>query len=340
MFSNTRLNSTLTTLVLLISQVAFGDTISLKNGDHITGNVTSMSGGRLIVDTVYASGINIDWTHIKTLQTEDALTLLMSDESVYEGKVIALASEKIVIQTKSGRQISIDAQSLEYINPPAYELDKFVWQGDVNLGMNATKGNSRIDNLHIDGELKFRNRFNRYIVGGQYNLQKNQGTNTAKNARANGAYHRFTTDKWYALLNTSASIDEFQDLNLRLTAGPGMGYEFWQSDLRNLAFEGGLNYTYEDFEKEPKDDYATLRWSLKFDHWLYKRRAQYFLTHTGLESVEDLNNLVLQTQTGFNIPIMERLKTKFELDIDFNNEPAAGRRKTDVKYLVTGGYTW
>ena len=335
-----RFSVALFSVILSCYQVASGDTIELNNGDRISGTVTSMSGGRLIADAVYASGINIDWAHVKSLQTDSSVTLLMRDRSVYEGKVIELSTDKIVLKTAKGRRLSIEADVLDYINPPIYELNKLSYTGDVNLGAYATKGNSQTDSLHIDGELKFRKRSVRYILGGQYNLQKDQGSDSVNNARIYGDSHRFISDKWYALVNASATRDEFQDLNVRGTLGPGMGYEFWQSDLRNLSLEGGLNYTYEDFETRKNDEYATLRWSLKLDYWVYKREVQYFLTNTGLQSVEDSKNLVLHAQTGFNIPITDRLKTKFELDIDYNNKPASGAEETDLKYIVSGGYSW
>jgi putative salt-induced outer membrane protein YdiY len=340
MFSNERINSVLFAVSFSLYRIASGDTIALNNGDQITGSVISMSGGRLVADTAYANGINIDWAHIRNLQTDSNVILLMRDESVYLGKVIGLSAGKIVLKTKMDRRLSVDLQSLDYINPPSYELNNLSHEGELNVGAFATKGNSQTDSLHIDGEWTFRKRSVRYILGGQYNLQKDQGTATANDARIDGEYHQFITDKWYALLNASASRDEFQDLNVRMTFGPGIGHEFWQSELRNLSLEGGLNYTYEDFETGLDDEYASLRWSLKFDYWIYKQDVQYFLKHTGLQSVEDVGGLVLNAQTGFKLPVTDRLKTKFEFEIDYNNKPAPGVKKTDLKYIVSGGYSW
>lgn len=321
-------------------RIASGDTIELKNGDRITGTVTSMSAGWLTADTAYASGISIDWTHIKNLRTDNNVTLLMKDESVYMGKVVEIASERIVLITGKGRRLDVEAQTLDFINPPIYELDKLTYHGDVNLGAYSTDGNSHTDNLHFHGELRIRDRLNRYLLGAQYNLQKDDGRDTAKNGIISGDYNRFVSQRMYALLNVSATRDKFQDLDVRLTVGPGLGYEFWQSDLRNLSLEGGMNYTYEDFRTRDDDEYASIRWSLKLDYWLYKRDVQYFLTQTGLKSVEDADNLILNAQTGFNLPIVNNLSTKFALDFDYNNRPAPGTEETDLKYIISGGYTW
>lgn len=340
MFSTERISIVLFAVLFPICRITSGDTIELQNGDRITGTVTSMSAGRLVANTAYASGISIDWTHIKNLRTDDSVILLMKDESVYTGNIVEISSERIVIKTGKGRRLDIEAQTLDYINPPIYELNKLTYHGDMNLGAYSTDGNSHTDSLHFDGELRIRNRWDRYKLGAQYNLQKDEGKDTAKNGSISGDYNRFISQKMYALLNISAARDKFQDLEVRMTVGPGLGYEFWQSDLRNFSLEAGLNYTYEDFGSRDDDEYASLRWSVDFDYWVYRRDVQYFLTQTGLKSVEDENNLVLSAQTGIKLPVVNNLSTKFEFDFNYNNKPAPGTEETDLKYIISGGYSW
>jgi putative salt-induced outer membrane protein YdiY len=75
-------------------------------------------------------------------------------------------------------------------------------------------------------------------------------------------YDYFLNGNWYLLSNLTMEKDEFKDIKLRSSAGAGVGYQFWEGELSNLAVELGINYVNEDFENASDENH---NW--KIFHW-------------------------------------------------------------------------
>jgi putative salt-induced outer membrane protein YdiY len=153
-------------------------------------------------------------------------------------------------------------------------------------------------------------------------------------------YDHFFTKKWYGYANTTAEQDEFKDLDLRYTLGIGSGYQFLESERTNLSFELGLSYVNEDYIVAQDNSFAAGRWGLRFDHFILPKSLQYFLYHTGLQSIEDSEDLILFTSTGFRIPFYKNLNVTAQMNWEYDKSPSPGKEKSDYAYIFTLGYQW
>jgi len=59
-----------------------------------------------------------------------------------------------------------------------------------------------------------------------------------------------------------------------------------------------------------------------------------------LVSLEDVGNTLVFTKTGLRIPISDNLTASTQLNVDYANQPAAGRKKLDKTLLFSLGYGW
>jgi hypothetical protein len=96
----------------------------------------------------------------------------------------------------------------------------------------------------------------------------------------------------------------------------------------------------ENFIVAEDNSFAAGRWGLRFDHYILTKSLQYFLYHTGLQSVEDSNDRILLTQTGFRVPFYKSLNLTAQMNWEYDRSPSPGKEKSDYAYIVTLGYLW
>ncbi len=129
--------------------------------------------------------------------------------------------------------------------------------------------------------------------------------------------------------------DKFSDLNLRASLGGGLGYQFWETDVKNLRFEAGPAYVLEDFIEGEDRNFAAARWAVFFDYWLMPEHLQFFHDHEGLLSFDDVGDILVRSHTGFRVPVWGGLNLTAQIDVDYDTEPTAGTEDTDI-WAISG----
>lgn len=332
----------LTVVFFLCSFVARADIVKLKNGDTLTGTVISKAGNELKIKTTYAGELTIDWKEVESLTTDKPVRVLLKDDTSLKATVSPAESGKVTLQSGSViKTAPIALSNVAYINPPPEITGKGVQlKGRVNGAINATSGNTSTRQIHFDAEMVARTRSNRYTVGGQINRASDSGTETANNITAYSKYDHFLSRKRYVYINTRFERDKFTDLRLRTTLGGGLGHQFWESDEKNLSAEAGLAYVNEDHFVGPDDAYPAARWAVDYNQYFFHRAFQFFHKNEGTIGLTNANDILISAKTGIRVPLSKHLNTSFEVDAQFDNTPVAGKKKTDLAYLLILGYGW
>ena len=327
---------------ILFVSPATADEIRLKNGDHISGKVVRMEGGKLIFKTSYAGEISIEWAEISTLSTEDSIHVVLSDETALKG--VTQSAEEGKMKLKMGKiveTVSFDLVEVRSINPkPRVPEPALKTKGHLNVGLTTTKGNSETETQHFDGEFVARTEKNRFTVGAEFNRAEDSGEKTINNALSYMKYDHFLSRKWFLYSAASFEKDEFKDLELRTALGLGAGYQFLETPVTNLSFETGLTYVNEDYETGHDDSYPAGRWALDFDRYFFNKVIQLFHFHEGFVGLEDANNMIIRSRTGVRLPIYKNLKATAQYNYDWDKSPGPGREETDQMYLLSLGYNW
>lgn len=326
-----------------VSCAALADSVTLRNGDSISGQVLKKEDENLIFKTPYAGKIKIRWLDIASLRTESPVQVMLNDETSLNA-TFTPADEPGKVKLQSGKVIQtapIDLAKIAYINPSPEISGKGVrLTGHVNFGLNVTSGNTETENLYLDAEMEARTKQNRYTVGANAQRSSEDGNETADRTMLYSKYDHFLSKVRYMYANASFVRDEFKDLNLRSTLGVGLGHQFVESDRKNLSLEGGLSFVNEDFISATDDQYLAARWALDFDQYFFGDRLQVFHKHEGLQSLENSEDLVIHAETGVRVPWTDHLNTAVQVNVDWDNSPPPGTEDTDLTYLLTVGYNW
>jgi putative salt-induced outer membrane protein YdiY len=339
----------------LLASPAVADQVELANGDRLTGTVLRKEGDQLVLQTPYAGEIKINWSQVVRVQTDEPMSLVLSNQSLAESRSIGPAERKPApprptddATPRSDEPAAapdtsppIPLEQVAYINAgPGIDVLGVRWKGRINVGGSGNRGNSDTDNLHVDGEAVARRQENRYTISGNLDRGKDRNVVTKQNARLSGKYDLFIGPTWYGYALATLEEDRFRDIDLRTTLGAGVGHQLIDDEQTSLSLEGGLNHVRTDFALAPDESYPALRWALKFDHRLFSTDLQVFHNHELLTDLQRTERTFVRSQTGLRVPLLQHLLATAQLNVDFDNMPAPGKTRTDRTYLFTLGYHW
>ena len=216
------------------------------------------------------------------------------------------------------------------------------WATSVNLGLNATRGNSKTTaaNGSIVSERKGDKNEISLGVEGNYGQSEETQTNntkqmktTVQNVKGYAKYRHLFTERDYAYFNGELSQDKIADITYRLIVGPGLGRYFIKSDQNTLGVEAGISWIKDKVNGEEDDRFA-LRAAEKYE-WKISETAKIWQNVEYLPALDDLNNYLVNGEAGVEAAINAKLSLRFVAQDHYNNKPAADKEKND--FIVTAG---
>ncbi len=343
-------------LFLVFAGAAAADEVFLKSGDRLRGTIEGIDPKEVALQTTYAGRIRIRRQEVAAIQADWPLhvtfpsgTRLVGTIAPRYGSMLQLVTPDFTrawefrftdIQTAT-RQIATRAAPPKAAAQPAVsEAGKLELRGRLNLGFDAERGNNDEDNYHVDGEVNARKQRHRAKLVFEYNLEKNDGRETDDNTFVSAKYDYFLTKQWFAFLNASFERDKFEDLNRRTATGGGAGYQFFDTEERDLSAEFGFSYVTEGFSTQKDKDYPAARWSINYQEALFRNRAEAFHSQEGLLGLENTSDLIIRTRTGLRFRLVHGFLATLQANFDWDNSPVRGKTGTDTAYLLTLGYEW
>jgi hypothetical protein len=171
------------------------------------------------------------------------------------------------------------------------------------------------------------------------------GENTTKNAlggetttktqdylRGYGQWNHLFTERFYAGLRVEGLHDSIADINYRFTISPLAGYYFIKQTNMFLAGEAGPSYVYQQLGGRT-ESYLALRLAERFEK-KFSGGAKIWESLEFLPQIDKFDNWILNAEAGVSAPITKGLDARLLVQDTYNNRPAAGRLKNDLKLLA------
>lgn len=213
---------------------------------------------------------------------------------------------------------------------------KHPWESSASAGLTLTRGNSQT--LLFTAELLTQKKTpaNEFLlgIGGAYGKQKD--AETVNNYKAFGQWNHLFSDRAYGYVRAEALRDLVADLDYRLTLGPGVGYYLIKDTNTFLAVEAGAGFETEHLGGK-SDSFATLRLAERFEHKL-NNHARVWESLEVLPQVDQFDNYVANFEIGLEAALTKSFALKTYLDDTYQNRPAAGKLKNDVKIVAAVSY--
>jgi len=231
------------------------------------------------------------------------------------------------------------AQSTPLVTEPPPQ-----WVSSAAVGVTLTRGNSDTTMASADARTEDKWDANDLSLGanGLYGDEKNRGasgtTETADLLHGFAQYNRVFADNFYGFFRVDGLHDGLADIQYRLTLSPGIGYYFVKEKNTEVSVEVGpgwidekLGHTYENF--------AVLRLAEKIRQTI-SDRSRMWETLEYLAQMDKLDNYIMNAEIGIEADLTKnkKLGLRCTLDDSYNNVPAAGRLKNDLKLITSLAY--
>lgn len=325
-------------IVLLCSQSVLAATVTLANGDHLTGTISRLQDGKLYLQTPYAEKeLEINWQDVARIESDAEVTVQLHDGEIVKGQLQPVGDgSRFSVTGATVRAEALSLAEIQAINPPD-QVARF--KGSITLGGSKQSGNTDRTSANVAVDAVRKTKRHRVTLGFLYNYASESGDLTERNTFGRLKYDYFYLDKGYVYLNTEFLNDRFKDLKLRTVVGPGAGYQLWDDDKKSLAFEGGLAYYNVDRSAGSDDSWLSARLATIFDY-TFDLGPEFSDTLTVYPSLEN-SDFTLRNEAAITSPVAYGWALQLRNIIEHDSNPAApGVKKTDYSWILGLNYAF
>jgi hypothetical protein len=318
---------------------AQNDTIILKNGDRLIGEIKTMKQAVLTIETEYSdSDFKVEWVNISKLRSTRHFLVRLKDgtrmNSVFKKD---LKNPDKIIMYDGETEIDASIKDIVYIQALK---DQFFsrFNTSLSLGYNYTKSSS-LEQITIKSNIvynstywKFTNDFD--LV---YNSQDDTKDIQHIDGSIGGSY--YLNDNWFTGLSVQFLSNEEQKLELRTTVMPGMGKYFFYTGRMYFSGVAGLAWNNEKFNDTLNTNRNSLEAFMYLELNLFDFGDLSLVTNiTAYPSLTESNRI----RTGFNFDLKYDLPFNFFIKgsytHNYDNKPVMGASTSD--YLIQTTFGW
>lgn len=331
--------------LIIFAQTSVGDEILFKNGDRLTGKIVHLVDGKMIFKSSVAGDVTVNLADIQTLSSDDAIEVNLKDNTGFNQKVLSGQAGRFnIVGTETVKAQEFAVADIVSINPPAKPIPK--WIGSISAGFTSTHGNTKTETISASGNMTKRTEKDRTQISADYAKGEQEDRTTGADEtiedwwRAKGKYDYFFSKKKYAYVDGRYEKDAVAELDRRVIIGGGGGYQWIESADMNFSTEIGLASLYEKFDNQT-DSNSELSTQLgyNFDKRLTGNTK---FTHdlTYYPALDKFSDYFLTSTAGIRTDFSSNFFATFKTIFNYDETPAIGSHKTDVKYFLGLGYSF
>ncbi len=246
----------------LLSTAAKADRLVLTNGDRVTGAIVRLEGGRIEVRSELLGSLSADWDSVSEIESGDRMYVTLADQRLIVGALSAGAGT-LEVRTED-ETVAVSRESVVSIrSEPEYErlrieterLDnpRFTdfWSAAIDAAISSTQGNADTRALNVGIRAARTTEDNQ--LSGYFttvfadNSTTGESVTSANAIRGGSRYELSLSDRFFTFGFTDLEFDRFQDLDLRLVLGGGLGVDLMETSRVSLELFAGASSNQEFF---------------------------------------------------------------------------------------------
>ncbi len=213
-----------------------------------------------------------------------------------------------------------------------------------DLGYANTTGNTKT--LNFNAKYTFAHMFEHgNYVPFKYNFQatgfitKDSGTKTAEEYTAILNGEQELKNKWLSYIVLGWLRNEFKNFDNKLSLSVGFGKIFIDDGKQKLTIKIGPAYNIEQYTNNQDDEnFGSINEYLEYTNKL-NEYSNLFIKLGAMENIDDIGEDYEATAlVGLDFSLSEALHLTIEEELNYDNLPPVGFKKTDTKSIVRLGY--
>ncbi len=222
------------------------------------------------------------------------------------------------------------------------------WQGKVAFGAESLSGNTDKDALSGHAEAK-KLRGDVVVIATadaaweQTEVSDADGSNTRDEKTKGNAKAEINVKRrlggYFVYGDLSVANDDIAGVKYRLVESVGLGTFLVDTDTLKLSVEAGVAGVQE--ELDDSDEYVAYRLAERLD-WVpsFGEGVSFFESASILADFDDSDRYFANAEAGVDIPMVFGLSVSFKGYVNYNNQPASGKEKTDRGVVAQIGYNF
>jgi hypothetical protein len=315
------------------------DVVTLRNGDHLTGEITSLSRGRLALKTDDAGTINIEWDKIRRIQSTRLFEIETTDGRRLLGSV----------SSPQDRQIAIGVME----NPLTFAMDEVTrltpigasfWsklEGSVNAGFSYTHS-AQLSQITFNQDAVYRRPAFQFRMASSATLTQQVGTEDDNRASLSLEYVRYRGPRWF--IASGGRLESNQSLGLVLRSQIGAAAGLRLVNTNHAQFETGAGIVGNN--EQPVDSESTQNIEALFlangSYYMYDSpkttidwNTQYY------PSLSQKGRQRIQIDSSFSRELYKDLTLTLSVFYTFDSKPPQeGAKRTDVGIVTSLGWSF
>lgn len=317
---------------------AVADTVTLKNGDKLTGTINEINPTSIVVTTPYAGKLTIERAAVQTLLSEQSVRISRPDGTTDTKFVTPVATGAGWRETATYEPAPAPPPVARADKPSRTSRYLYIgpdWQSQLAIGFINRAGND--ESTEFVGALTFHyeRKPDEFQLRFEGAYGQSNGAQTAGLFQESVIYRRDITDRLYWFVEQDARYDAVKAISLELNAFAGLGYYLYRTDDLKIDVRGGPGYTYQQLFDDTETSAVAGRAALRIA-WALNERVTITQEFTYTTSFEDVEDFVFRSETAANIKLdTERgLGLKLSFVDDYDNTPAAGKKANDTRLAI------
>ena len=317
------------------------DWIQFKSGEWLKGRIKAMQERQLEFDSEKFNDLTFDWKDIRQVRSSRALDLLFVDGRKMSGPV-TITPEQVAVG--GGEPQVFPRDQLQSLTPGG-SRERDYWSGMMSLGLTMRAGNTEQAEYNAQARLQRRTPATRISLDYIGNISSINGVENANNNRVNTEFDLWLSQRFYLILpSVEYYQDPFQNLEHRVTAGAGAGYNLIDHPNLEWNISTGPAYQYAWFESsepgEPtRKGTVALMFGSRFD-WDITQRIELILEYRGQYTSREVGETTHHAVGTLSLELTKRFDLDVSLIWDRISNPKVGSNgvqpKPDDFRLVVG----
>jgi len=324
-----------------LAKVNRHDTVIMKNGDRLTGEVKRLEQGILYIETDYFSGsVGVDWLQVEKVESKATFQIVLNDGKRLTGTISRVeaagaTSVKDFEVHEARGDVPISGTDVVQIE----SQKRTFWRqlkGNIDFGYNFTSGNNQ-SSLSTDANAEYV--AEHWAAGTTYNASySGQAGGTTTNLLELQAFgERFLNRNSFVLGLADFLHSSQQDLDLRTTVGGGYGRYLVRTNQNELRWLVGADYTQASYQSglaQPTQQNVELLAGAEYQLFHFDRYTlqSQFLVFPGLS---DFGRVRFTTNNTFSVRLSNNFHLNFSFWDNFDSRPPLNAQK-NATGLSTG----
>ncbi|WP_162182469.1 DUF481 domain-containing protein [Lacinutrix jangbogonensis] len=316
---------------------AQNDTITLKSGDILAGEIKLISEGVLAIETAYSdTDFKIEFNKVNKLVIQRKCLIILTKARRRFGFIKSNAKQKITITLDNNLQ---EEYAISEIISLQEVRENFIqrFTGAIDLSYNFAKAN-KTNQFSVTGKLNYNSELWRFEANISSLKTNQENAELTRRTEANIELVRLLRKKLYFIIEIPFLSNTEQAIDSRISPSFGVGKFVISTNKLYLGLSSGFtlnieNYTDATLDKSSSEVFITSTFNIydlkDFD---FKTDIKFYPSISERGRIRTDYNLSLK----YNLPLDFYIKLGFSLNYD--NKPAFSG--SEVDYIFTSGFGW